>query len=154
MTPLLVVVLTAGCAAASAAGDGRGADPAPPSTTAAEAAASRTLRIPVRETPVGGLVRTASLSGRLEGQVGEGETACLWIDSSAGRRVLVWPAGYRAAADPLRVLDPDGRTVVTVGDQVTSAGGVQIRPPADTEALAACGDYRSLWGVDHISRRS
>jgi hypothetical protein len=110
------------------------------------------LRIPVQKSS-GGPRWTASMKGRLSGTVGENGTACLWVESGRGRLVLIWPAGYSAAADPLRVLDADGNTVATVGEQFSMGGGfVRGDAPVDADILGTCGDTGGFWLVGNVSR--
>lgn len=79
----------------------------------------------------------AQLSGSLEGEVFDG-LACLSIvyAESGETYLLTWPAEFTARFDPLRVLDQNGETVATVGEEVTLTGGT-----ADAEeSPTTCGD--------------
>jgi hypothetical protein len=48
---------------------------------------------------------------------------CVYGDAGAERVGLIWPFGYYAMSDPLRVFDNDGRLVAREGDLIESGGG-------------------------------
>ena len=60
---------------------------------------------------------------------------CVYVDAGEQRMGLVWPFGYWAESDPLRVHDADGRIVAREGD-VLRAGGGQV-PRAGDDACGA-----------------
>lgn len=50
--------------------------------------------------------------------------ACFWAGADPDHRsLLVWPEGYYALDSPLRVFDPEGRTVASDGERVFLGGG-------------------------------
>jgi hypothetical protein len=52
-----------------------------------------------------------------------GEPPCLWLEYEEGQRTLViWPAGFSARQDPVRVVAPDGRVIAAVGDVIEGGG--------------------------------
>ncbi|MGL5809871.1 MAG: hypothetical protein ACRCYQ_08005 [Nocardioides sp.] len=82
------------------------------------------LAVDVTSVPAGAS-RGAALDfrGQVEGRVTEGR-ACFWVTAPGGTVVsLAWPAGSTARANPLRVLDPDGTVLATVGDEELLASG-------------------------------
>jgi hypothetical protein len=62
---------------------------------------------------------TGTLGGKTDRGVG-----CFWLASSGGSRTaLVWPFGFTAQTDPLRLLGGDGQVVAQSGDRVELGGG-------------------------------
>lgn len=53
----------------------------------------------------------------------DAEQRCVYGEAGAERIGLIWPFGYYATSDPLRVLDNDGRLVAREGDLIESGGG-------------------------------
>jgi hypothetical protein len=52
-----------------------------------------------------------------------GDPPCLWLEyEGGGRSVVIWPAGFSARQDPLRVVAPDGRVIATAGDVIEGGG--------------------------------
>jgi hypothetical protein len=51
---------------------------------------------------------------------------------------MVWPSGYSASTDPLRVVDPLGKTVAVDGQHVSLAGGTADL--STRQAILGCGD--------------
>lgn len=104
---LALVLLLAGCAssASAPAGDASGpaSDPASPHGSAAPSAAAEAL--------VGVLRGDAQLEG-----------GCVWLDTARGRIEVIWPDGYAATADPVRLTDPSGDVVARAGDEVRIEG--------------------------------
>lgn len=55
--------------------------------------------------------------------------ACIWIEPTAEdgvdpvRTALIWPTGFEALDDPLRILGPDAQILARVGDVVELGGG-------------------------------
>jgi hypothetical protein len=65
-----------------------------------------------------------------------------YVQAGGGDRWLpVWPYGYHAARDPIRIYDSDGALVATEGDLVTSGGGFHdvnsLEPGTATCGVAA-----------------
>jgi hypothetical protein len=69
-----------------------------------------------------GSTKLALLTGTLEGSR-SGTTACFWVKVAGGRRPIVWPHGWTAEAEPLRLLDAGHRGVAHVGDRIALTGG-------------------------------
>jgi len=59
------------------------------------------------------------------------EGGCTWLDTNSGERVQVlYPEGYEATADPVRLVGPDGAEIAGAGDLVEiEVGG---RPDVST----------------------
>lgn len=76
----------------------------------------------------------AALPGVLRGDVGI-DGGCVWIDTEASepRVAILWPRGYSARFDPVRVYGPDGQLLARGGDRVTLGGGGDSRP------MSRCG---------------
>ena len=52
-----------------------------------------------------------------------GDPPCLWLEYDTGQRtIVIWPAGFTARQDPVRVVAPDGRVIATVGDLIEGGG--------------------------------
>ena len=84
----------------------------------------------------------------LHGAQQDGADPCLWLEQIDGKLVSVlWPYGYRAAVDPIRVVDAAGNTIATVGDRVELVGGGSRQRPdrCDVgESTYAVGSVRVL----------
>jgi hypothetical protein len=95
----------------------------------------------------------AHLTGKLTS-----DSRCFWAVSADGRRTdILWPSGYTARTDPLRVLDSRRKVVAQVGDTLDLRGGAMrssaallstvertmrvCLPPANCSGDAGC----SLW---------
>lgn len=154
---VLVTLIVAGCATASGAPPADGAGQDPPADTGDDTGSEAldTLRVLARPEARGQkLIRRAALRGQLGGRVADNGTACLWVEAGGTRTVVVWPHGYAAADNPLRVLDAKGNTVATVGDQVSISGGATATGyTPEPELVAACGDTSRLFSAESIRRR-
>lgn len=65
---------------------------------------------------------------------------CLWgIDASGFTVSVVWPHGYRALFDPVRLIDTDGTVVAVEGDLLDLGGG------EGTDAPDRCDIGRPVW---------
>lgn len=69
--------------------------------------------------------------------VGNARLGCIWLyDTFIDKnRAVLWPEGYRAAFNPVRIYDPDGVIVWREGDLRTLGGGpvevfIERIPPA------------------------
>ena len=82
----------------------------------------------------------------LIGQSNPDGTACLWIEGTEGRVVLIWPSGYKARGNPLTVLDADGKEVAVVGEQIQFGGGGSIGFD-NPKAVLGCGIVSSAFSV-------
>jgi hypothetical protein len=86
--------------------------------------------------------------GRLGGERRDG-TACTWLSQGSLRTALLWPFGFSALDDPLRLIGPDGQVLAVVGDDLELGGG---GPPVDfvpTAAQDPCGVGR-LFAVSTV----
>lgn len=90
--------------------------------TAASAAPSN--RIPVDNYPnPDGIAFLAVFQGTVTAEIHDGH-ACFWVGADPDHRsLLVWPEGYYALDSPMRVLDPNGRTVAVDGERISLGGG-------------------------------
>lgn len=86
----------------------------------------------------------ALLTGVLGGTVREGG-GCIWLEelapngSVAVRASIIWPYGFRAFLDPMRVVGRDGQLVAKVGDRVEFGGGGQPQGYVPTPQQDPCG---------------
>ena len=64
-----------------------------------------------------------TLEGTLGGDA-ELEGGCTWLETDDGRFEVMYPEGYEAAFDPLRLLGPDGETIAAEGETVRVEGTV------------------------------
>jgi hypothetical protein len=101
----------------------------------------------------------AALGGRMTGRVA-GKDACLWVDGSQPATVIVWPKGYSAIDNPLRVLDTRNRIVATKGDVldkiVTIGGGLgpSSSPFVNKKRLIACPKNHQVFFVGDVKRKT
>lgn len=72
----------------------------------------------------------------------DAEADCVWFDARGERVKPVFPAGWRALRDPVRIMDARGKVVATI-DETFQIGGGGGRPPAADDPLA-CG-ARTSW---------
>ncbi|PDP85119.1 hypothetical protein CQJ94_24275 [Glycomyces fuscus] len=74
----------------------------------------------------------AQLFGVLGGETADG-TVCFTVEppDGPGRLLVVWPEGYTALDDPLRVVDGTGEVVATAGDEVELVGGTASAEEGD-----------------------
>lgn len=81
---------------------------------------------------------------------GDAHSKCLWLGDASpddplavkGRVTVVWPHGYSALFDPVRLVGPDGRVVARQGDRLKLGGG---------EGIAAAFDLGDC-DVTHLER--
>jgi hypothetical protein len=79
-----------------------------------------------------------------------GDPPCLWLENGGRRWVVIWPAGFTARDDPLRVVAPDGSAIATVGDSVEGGADLRSRGPvpgcgiADSVVLAEISSVNGL----------
>lgn len=83
--------------------------------------------------------------GNLAGEI-RGGTVCFWLEPTSGsvdgpRTALLWPFGFGALADPLRLTGPDAQVIAAVGDAVGLGGGGMREGymPTATRTRAASG---------------
>jgi len=89
--------------------------------------------------------KLALMTGPLGGTQNADRSACFWIQGSAGRTYLSWPAGWSAERNPLRVLDGHGVVMATSGQSVDLGGGFS---PA---AVAHCPTGQAHFSVGTVS---
>jgi hypothetical protein len=80
---------------------------------------------------------TAEISGTMRGTVNSDRTACFRM-AEEPNLPMVWPAGYSASTDPLRVVDRLGKTVAVDGQHVSLAGGTADL--GTSQAILGCGN--------------
>jgi hypothetical protein len=115
---------------ASSTGDQPSASIGPPSPTSGVPSPSSTdaAGLALATNPPDGGGSDALAVGRLGGTVVD-DRACFWIEPTASggvdvvRTALIWPHGFRAVDDPLRLLTPDRQSVARIGDLVELGGG-------------------------------
>src|SRR5437879_13464426 len=106
-------------------------------------------RIAAYPMPYGRAGMQAGLGGRLEGQANHDGTACFWIATEQGRMYLIWPAGYSARTNPLRIIDDRGRVLALSGDYSQAAGlggGLGPDDPAG-RSIVGCPTAHLTWIV-------
>jgi hypothetical protein len=64
-----------------------------------------------------------AIEGTLAGDA-QLEGGCVWLETDDGRYEVMWPEGYRAEADPVRLLAPDGATLARAGDALRVEGAI------------------------------
>lgn len=118
-------------------------------TGAWSVAHSKMLATKYRIATYSGSVSLLSLMGPgiLAGQANPDDTACLWVGDGRDRIVLIWPSGYTARAEPLTVVDGDGKQVAVVGRQVQFGGGFSIQGDSGPKAVWGCGQVSRSWLV-------
>lgn len=65
----------------------------------------------------------ARLTGQLRGQANGDGTACFWVDHQSDGILLIWPHGFVARQNPLRVVGDRGSISLAVGQRITIGGG-------------------------------
>lgn len=95
--------------------------------------------------PLGLLARN---TGILQGQANSDGTACFWLGTGSNRAVIIWPHGFTARDNPLRLVNGEGREEVRVGEWITLGGG--YLPEDQSSAVRGCsGSYR-VWLTSSI----
>jgi hypothetical protein len=80
--------------------------------------------------------------GTIHGTVNPDRTACFRIAEDPHLLPMVWPRGYSASADPLRVIDGHGKTVAVDGQHVSLGGGTA---DLDTsQVILGCGQAKQV----------
>jgi hypothetical protein len=97
-----------------------GAVESSPSSSSASPSIARALAVATK--PPGSIGSDALAVGVLDGQRRD-DIACLWLTQDSGREALLWPFGFSALDDPLRIIGPDGQALAEVGDEVELGGG-------------------------------
>lgn len=109
--------------------------------------------LPTTENPEGtGL--EAPLGGRLEG---DADTGCVWLvsreyeaDVPGGRVATVWPRGFTALWDPLRLMRSTGEVAAVEGDVVRTGGGLVPMSPPVPPIPSACWNGDEVWVVSSV----
>jgi len=83
---------------------------------------------------------SALLAGRLSGDRA-GALACFWIADHPDLPII-WPTGYSAQDNPLRVVDDRGRMVAAVGDAIRLGGSAADVP---SHTVLGCGAANQAW---------
>lgn len=76
------------------------------------------------------------------------ERGCVYLDDGQSRVATVWPFGYTADGDPLRIYDADGAEVLREGDRFSSGGGFV---PAEVDH--PCGARGDVWIMNGVPER-
>jgi hypothetical protein len=83
-------------------------------------------------------------TGTIRGTVNGDRTACFRLDQYPDLPTL-WPKGYAARLNPLRVVNDHGKTVAVDGQVVELGGGiVDLRK---TEIIRGCGEAKQVLAV-------
>ena len=98
----------------------------------------------------------ARLEGRLEGRA---DTGCVWLvpdeaDLPGGRVATVWPRGFTALWDPLRLMRRDGELVATEGDVLLTGGGLVPMSPPVPPVPEPCRTGDRVWMVSKVQEVS
>jgi hypothetical protein len=75
--------------------------------------------------------------GTIRGTDNGDGTACFRIAEQTAQLPMYWPHGYYALANPLRVMNAQGRTVAVDGHQVELSGGTADL--GSTQVILGCG---------------
>lgn len=131
----LVAALAAGC------GNGPLDEPAPPASEVNE-----TIALPTHGSDEGPL---EALQARVEGDRG---TGCVYLVSEGVPRIAaLWPPGYQAAFDPLRILDADGKVVAREGVALEIGGGtVEVMQDRIPEHCRGSDTYEGTYWISSI----
>jgi hypothetical protein len=60
---------------------------------------------------------------------------------------LIWPKGYAAQDEPLRIFDEKGHPVGEVGKQIALGGGPGRSPYG---SVVGCGEANQVWVVSEV----
>lgn len=91
---------------------------------ALNSALAPSYRVATAHSSIEGLGFDSGRSGTLGGQTNRDGTACFWVGSGQDQASLVWPQGYSAHGNPLRISDATGHVLATVGQYVALRGGL------------------------------
>jgi hypothetical protein len=128
------------------------ASPESPASTAPSADASLAPGVVPVATSAPGGGGDALAAGTLGGRTHPGG-ACFWLGEGSRRVALVWPFGFTALTDPLRLVGGDRQVLARRGDHVQLGGG---GPPVDyvlTPAQDPCktGDVFAVSSVVSVN---
>lgn len=79
----------------------------------------------------------AFVGGRLQGSP-HIDGGCVWLEDAGSRFAVLWPPGYSARFDPLRLVNERGDVIAREGDLIRSGGGNYIEP---MERCGVAGDH-------------
>ena len=105
--------------------------------------------LPTSDSPEG-VGMEAQLTGNLEG---DAETGCVWITPAEpipeGERIaVVWPRGFSAEWEPLRIHRDDGELVAKEGDSIVTAGG--FTTTSRERVPEECRSSDEIWLVSRV----
>ena len=114
---------------------------------------SKRIDVPTTRSPEG-TGMGALFVGTFEG---DAESGCVWLlpeqqdrkSYDPVRVAVVWPAGFSARTNPLRLYDAEGQLVATEGDPLRLGGG--FVPATGFEGLGRCQLGESVWGPVKVS---
>jgi hypothetical protein len=95
--------------------------------------------------PAGSISIASLIGGIIRGTVNSDRTACFRIAEDPHQVPMIWPAGYSASIDPLRVVDALGKTIAVDGQHVMLPGGVTDF--ATSRAVVGCGEAKQALAV-------
>ena len=107
-------------------------------TTIVATAPTGPVDLPVNPDPPGG----ATIYATLQGDAGV-EGGCVWLRQTTTDFGVLWPAGYTAEFDPIRLYDADGDLVGEEGDRLEVTGAFAV-DPADYQPYR-CAAGTELW---------
>jgi hypothetical protein len=142
-SPVAIVVVTVAVAVAGAA-CGASSDKDGASVIATE--------LPTTDNPEGtGL--DARLEGRLEGSADSG---CVWLVPTEegwprARIATVWPKGFTAQWEPLRLMRDDGEVIASEGDVLVTGGGLVPTLPPVPPLREPCRTGDRVWVVSQAA---
>jgi hypothetical protein len=133
---ILLVVLVVLLPLACSRGDHRTAELPPRTGTASTTATAATSSIAIPTSAPSDIHMDALIRGQLNS---DGE--CFWIGAKPHSTVVIWPHGYHAATNPLRILDNNGHVFARIGEVISLGGG---GVPTNLTALQLATTYPSL----------
>jgi hypothetical protein len=86
------------------------------------------------------------IGGTIRGTVNTDRTACFRIAEDPHQVPMIWPVGYSASIDPLRVVDGLGKTIAVDGQHVMLPGGVTDF--ATSRGVVGCGESKQALAVE------
>jgi hypothetical protein len=107
--------------------------------------------LPTSDSPEG-VGMEAKLAGRLEG---DADTGCVWIVpsepiSEGDRIAVVWPRGFSAEWEPLRIYREGGELVAEEGDSIVTGGG--FTTTASDRLPEDCRSGGEIWLLSSVQK--
>lgn len=133
----VVLLLSLGLDACGAKSTAQNGQPTPPM--------AGTLAIATYD-PNGSISMASLIVGTIRGTVNSDRTACFRIAEDPHQVPMIWPAGYSAGIDPLRVVDGLGKTVAVDGQHVRLPGGTADF--ATSRTVLGCGEAKQAAAVE------